>query len=264
MVIPVRFSYTYKKYPFSPKATKRSYQLGILTCGGMCFVYGIFWVMIVDAILVGIGISNDVAIIPSLISLIGMVVLRNRIRRNLDAKITQMAMADLMALQNTDPAAFAQYAAVFAQELARYQAAYRYQAPPQYQTPYSHQAPPQHRHQASTQYHAPQTPPASEPVQSAPKQGFDIQTEQPAPVPEKPAAVEVPVQPEVPAQQSDVIELPENLPEVSETAPVQPEPPAEQPAPVDKPTAPEKQFCGQCGTKLKSGSLFCHNCGSKL
>lgn len=228
MVIPVRFSYTYKKYPFSPKATKRSMQLGILTCGAMCLVYGLFWAMIVFGILTGIGIGDNASIILSFISLIGMVVLRNRIRQNLDAKIERMAMADLMVLQNTDPAAFAQYAAVFAQELARYQAAYQYQAPPQ--------------HQASTQYHAPQTPPASKPVQSAPRQGFDIQIEQSESVPEKPAAVEVPI------PQSDVIELPA----------------VAEPAPADDPSVPEKKFCGQCGTKLKPGSHFCHNCGSKL
>ena len=252
MVIPVRFNYTYKKYPFSPKATKRSMQLGILTCGAMCLVYGLFWAMIVFGILTGIGIGDNASIILSFISLIGMVVLRNRIRQNLDTKIMQIAMADLMALQNTDPAAFAQYAAVFAQELSRHQAAYQYQAP------YQHQAPPQYQRQASTQYHAPQTPPASEPVQRAPRQGFDIQMEQPEPVPEEPVVVEVP------AQQPDVIELPENLPEISEPAPVQPEPPVEQPAPAGEPAIPEKKFCGQCGTKLKSGSLFCHNCGSKL
>ncbi len=237
MVIPVRFSYTYKKYPFSPKATKRSMQLGILTCGAMCLVYGLFWAMIVFGILTGIGIGDNASIILSFISLIGMVVLRNRIRQNLDAKIERMAMADLMALQNTDPATFAQYAAVFAQELARYQASYQHQAP------YQHQASPQHQYQASTQYHTPQTPPVSEPVQSVPRQDFDIQMDQP-----EPAAVEAPV------PQSDVIELPE----VYETAPAQSELPGEQP------TVSEKKFCGQCGTKLKSGSLFCHNCGSKL
>lgn len=244
MVIPVRFSYTYKKYPFSPKATKRSMQLGILTCGAMCLVYGLFWAMIVFGILTGIGIGDNASIILSFISLIGMVVLRNRIRQNLDTKIERMAMADLMALQNTDPAAFAQYAAVFAQELARYQASYQYQAP------YQHQAPPQHQYQyqASTQYHAPQTPPASEPVQSAPRQGFDIQMEPLESVPEEPVVVDAPVQPEVPAQQPDVIEL-------SAVA---------EPAPADEPAIPEKKFCGQCGTKLKPGSLFCHNCGSKL
>jgi len=252
VVVPVRFNYTYKNYPFSPKATKRSMQLGILTCGAMCFVYGLFWAMIVFGILNGIGIGNEASIILAFISLIGMVVLKNRIKQNVEQKIERMAMADLMALRNTDPAAFAQYAAVFAQELSRYQAAYQYQAP------YQHQAPPQYQRQASTQYHAPQTPPASEPVQSAPRQGFDIQMEQPEPVPEEPVVVEVP------AQQPDVIELPENLPEVSEPAPVQPEPPVEQPAPADEPAIPEKKFCGQCGTKLKSGSLFCHNCGSKL
>lgn len=252
MVIPVRFNYTYKKYPFSPKATKRSMQLGILTCGAMCFVYGLFWAMIVDGILMGIGIPGGVSIILSLISLVGLVVLIRRIKRNGNQKVERIAMADLMALQNTDPAAFAQYAAVFAQELSRHQAAYQYQAP------YQHQAPPQYQYQASTQYHAPQTPPASEPVQRAPRQGFDIQMEQPEPVPEEPVVVEVP------AQQPDVIELPENLPEISEPAPVQPEPPVEQPAPAGEPAIPEKKFCGQCGTKLKSGSLFCHNCGSKL
>lgn len=253
MVIPVRFSYTYKKYPFSPKATKRSMQLGILTCGAMCLVYGLFWVAIVNRILILIGIDmGNAAIILSLISLVGLVVLIRCIKRNGAQKVERMAMADLMALQNTDPAAFAQYAAVFAQELSRYQAAYQYQAP------YQHQAPPQYQYQTSTQYHAPQTPPASGSVQSAPKQGFDIQTEQPEPVPEEPVVVKVP------AQQPDVIELPEIQPEISAPVPEQPEPPVEQPAPADEPAIPEKKFCGQCGTKLKSGSLFCHNCGSKL
>ena len=245
MVIPIRFSYTYKNYPFSPKATMKSKQLGIFTCGAMCFVYGLFWAMIVDGILMGIGIPSGVSIILSLVSLVGLVALIRRIKHNGALKVEQMAMADLLSLRHTDPAAFAQYAAVFKEELNRYQTPYQYQAPPQYQ--------------ASAQYHAPQTPPVSDLGQNASKQGFDIQTEQPDPISEEPIVAEKSVQPEAPAQQTNVIELPEVM-----EVPAQAEPAAEQPGPNEAPTIPEKKFCGQCGTKLKPGSHFCHNCGSKL
>ena len=234
-MIPIFFRYTYKNYPFSPRATTKSKQLGICTCTAMCLVYGLFWVMIVFAILTGIGIGDDASMVLSLLSLIGMVVLIRRIKQNSAAKIEQLAMTELLALQNTNPAAFAQYAAAFAAELARYQTPYSYQAPPQYQTSA-----------------------ASAPVQ----QGFDIQPES---VPEEPVVVETPQQPETNHPQPAAIELPPVQPEEPEPAPAQPEPVLEEPSiPVIEPTVPEKLFCGQCGSKLKSGSLFCHNCGSKL
>lgn len=258
-MIPIYFRYTYKNYPFSTKATTRSKQLGILTCGAMCVAYGFFWAMIVNGILMGIGIPDEISIILSLISLVGMVLLRNRIKKNMEIKIERMAMAELTALQTTDPIAYVQYAAMFAEELTRYQQSYQYQTPPQYHAPYQNQAAPHYQYQPSAQYHAPQTPPVYEPVQSAPSRVFDIQMEQP-----EPEVAETSAQPEAPAQQPDVIELPEILPEVSEPAPAQPEPPEEQAAPAAEPAIPEKKFCGQCGTKLKPGSLFCHNCGSKL
>lgn len=224
MVIPVRFSYTYKKYPFSPKATKRSMQLGILTCGAMCLVYGLFWVAIVNHILMLIGTDmGNAAIILSLISLVGLVVLIRCIKRNGAQKVEQLALADLLALQHTDPASFFQYAIIFHEELARYQNIYQPQSSSQYQTP----------SQTQTAAHKQA---ASAPVQQT-GNSFDIQIEQQQTVSEDPVAVEVPMQSEQPLEQT---------------------------VPAAESTIPEKKFCGQCGTKLKPGSHFCHNCGSKL
>ncbi len=114
MIIPINFRYKYKEYPFSQKATTRSKQLGILTCGAMCMVYALFWYGFVFLILSATGsISESACFAIAAISIVGFVFVINHIKKKAAAKIDKMALEELQALQHTDPRSFAAYAGMF-------------------------------------------------------------------------------------------------------------------------------------------------------
>lgn len=230
MIIPINFKYKYKNYPFSPKATQRSKMLGILTCATMCLVWGLFWCMIVYGILIGFGGSEDVSLVIAVISLIGMVFLIKRIKSTSAIKIEQMAMADLCALQHTDPVSYIQFAGMFNDELSRYYASNRFQTAEQGYNP--------NPKCNNEQYVKPQNGSAI-PVDNT----NNIEHTGKSEVTDVSADDDRTVAIETPKDAEQEIKKPKF---------------------DDAAGVVKKQFCGQCGEKLKPEAIFCHNCGSKV
>lgn len=246
--MPFVFKYTYTNYPFSPKATARSKQLGLATCPTFCVVVTIVFFLIFFA---GID-ALDIGLIIMAVASVASVFLGKFIRSKLAVKVENIAMADLLALRDTDPEAYKAYSAMFWQELHRYQSTYGYQ------TPYGPSTPPRQNAQGY------QAPPVS---YTPPQQNTTIRQES-APVVPQSAPQEEPafdIQEEIP----EVIEMPETMPPsivqeeeipkmVAETDPVA------DTAPIQETPVQAKKFCSKCGTKLKPESAFCHRCGSRL
>lgn len=89
------FKYTYKVYEHSPKATKYSKILGVLTCIAMYMVYVVLWLFALATIFAALGLSEDLMYILLVVSLIGLYVLVRKIKLKLQAKIERIALNDL-------------------------------------------------------------------------------------------------------------------------------------------------------------------------
>lgn len=96
MFIPIHYSYKYKNYPYSPKATRYSRLLGGLTAWPMYLVYGFFWISIVYGVLCAIGIDEDPSMVIALFSLILMVILIKKIKERVSKRIDAIAARDLI------------------------------------------------------------------------------------------------------------------------------------------------------------------------
>ena len=248
--IPIRYQYT--RYPFSVKATRISIFYGFISSGACCLLHVIFWACVVMALLQGIGLPESASVIIALVTGVVPVYLAKKSNITGQQKAEHRAMADLLALRDTDPEAFKEYSAKFWQELHRYQSTYGYH------TPYGPSTPPRQNTQGY------QAPPVS---YTPPQQNTTVRQESAPDVPQ-PAPQEAPVfdiQEEIP----DDIEMPETMPQsivqeeeipemVAETDPVA------DTAPIQEAPVQAKKFCSKCGTKLKPESAFCHRCGSRL
>ena len=125
--IPIRYQYT--RYPFSVKATRISIFYGFISSGACCLLHVIFWACVVMALLQGIGLPESASVIIALVTGVVPVYLAKKSNITGQQKAEHRAMADLLALRDTDPEAYKEYAAIFWQELHRYQSAYGYQTP---------------------------------------------------------------------------------------------------------------------------------------
>lgn len=105
----MRVRYTYRNFPFSPKATEMGRKTAILTSWPFCCVFGFFWLAIVNSLLMGIGLSGDLPIILAFVSLIGFYFVVKKIKKTLNQKIEAVALADLKRLQETNPEEFLKY-----------------------------------------------------------------------------------------------------------------------------------------------------------
>ena len=109
MIIPVKVNYNYQNYPFSPRATRLSRSVGILTAGVPCCLWGFFWAAIVNYIFDCCGMSENMSITLAMLSLPVYIFLIRKLKRKLNEKIQKIAMQDLMELQKTNPQEFMKY-----------------------------------------------------------------------------------------------------------------------------------------------------------
>lgn len=224
MIIPIYFNYKYKNYPFSPKATQRSKMLGLLTCTTMCLLWGFFWFAIIGYALSLCGCEEEAAYIIAFVSLIAFVFIIKRIKNTSAVKIEQMAMADLCALQHTDPVSYIQFATAYKEELSRYYEANSFRTAGQ-------------GYNSNQKYNTEQNT-KTQNANTIPAESTDI--------------AEHTVTPDV----HETSESDEQIPSVQEHE-------RENPVSDNSIDIPNKCFCGHCGVKLKPGSMFCHNCGTK-
>lgn len=88
----MRLHYTYRKYPYSERATICSIQLGLLTSRPMYLVYGLFWCLAAYALFSeALGLQDNLAMPLTLASLILMVPLIRWIRSVISRRIDRMA-----------------------------------------------------------------------------------------------------------------------------------------------------------------------------
>lgn len=241
-MIPIVFNYSYKNYAFSPKLTQKSKMLGIATCGGVCFV----WVLILAMIVAGIfGGSEAGMVIGVIVGIAFVVVLKLVIKKNLEQKIDFQAMAELKAMQQTDPENYKVFAEMFKEEMARYEAASQYGVQGQYQNNTQYQNVTPHRsadgqqntvgNNTTNQYNGPVR---FRPADQSRMQQTNFVSPAVNNVSAEISRAEIR---QSEAQNTDV-----------------------QPNSADMYGVAEKKFCSQCGAELRPGIKFCYNCGQKL
>lgn len=101
----------WKSYPFSQRATNLSRTMNYMTSWPFAFVAGLMWISIVDALLVLFGMPSDPALSAAVVSVIALIPLWRMLRAALARRIDKIALADLMALRDTNPPLFEQLAA---------------------------------------------------------------------------------------------------------------------------------------------------------
>lgn len=96
----MRFHYTYKSFPHSPKATARSKALGVLTCFPSLLVFAFFWYGFIYNFLWALcDLPDGLSMGLSFLSLIGFAFLVRWLKKAANRKIDQIAMEDLLNLQ---------------------------------------------------------------------------------------------------------------------------------------------------------------------
>lgn len=90
--------YQYKHYPFSEKATARSRALAIMTTWPCKMCFALFAALIAFALLDGIGMKEDPALILSLAAGVLSLIPYGPCKRMLQKRIDRMAMKELEAM----------------------------------------------------------------------------------------------------------------------------------------------------------------------
>lgn len=99
----MRFRYSYKNYPHSPKATQKSKILGMLTSLPYCILYSFFWVALLSYFLEKVfQISYNITMPVSFISLIGLFFIIRKLKKDIGIKIEQLALEDFLRHHHKD------------------------------------------------------------------------------------------------------------------------------------------------------------------